>query len=48
MSHLEKKCLMTAAKECGFRETKWIQANGVITTHGDPAAFGLAGMSAIS
>ena len=34
-----------AAKECGFRETIWIQANGVITTHGGPAAFGLAGFA---
>ena len=31
-----------AARECGFREIVWIQANGVITTHGGPAAFGLA------
>lgn len=35
----------TAARECGFRETDWIQANGVITTHGGPAAFGLAGFA---
>ena len=35
----------TTAKECGFAECKWIQANGVITTHGGPAAFGLAGFS---
>ena len=34
-----------AAAECGFKELKWIQANGVITTHGGPAAFGLAGFS---
>lgn len=34
-----------AAKECGFQETRWIQAAGVITTHGGPAAFGLAGFS---
>ena len=34
-----------AAKDCGFRETIWIQANGVITTHGGPAAFGLAGFA---
>lgn len=34
-----------AARECGFRETVWIQANGVITTHGGPAAFGLAGFA---
>ncbi|MBP3543961.1 MAG: DegV family EDD domain-containing protein [Lachnospiraceae bacterium] len=35
----------TAVKECGFETFKWIQANGVITTHGGPAAFGLAGFA---
>lgn len=34
-----------AAKECGFEKLQWIQAAGVITTHGGPAAFGLAGFS---
>ena len=34
-----------AAKEAGFQKTRWIQAGGVITTHGGPAAFGLAGFS---
>lgn len=34
-----------AVKECGFETFKWIQANGVITTHGGPAAFGLAGFA---
>ena len=34
-----------AIKECGFAESTWIQAAGVITTHGGPAAFGLAGFS---
>ncbi len=34
-----------AAKTCGFAKLQWIQANGVITTHGGPAAFGLAGFS---
>ena len=34
-----------AAKECGFSKLQWIQAGGVITTHGGPAAFGLAGFS---
>lgn len=33
------------AQACGFKELMWVQANGVITTHGGPAAFGLAGMS---
>ena len=34
-----------AAKECGFEKVRWIQANGVITTHGGPGAFGLAGFA---
>ena len=34
-----------AAKECGFKEWRWILAHGVITTHGGPAAIGLAGFS---
>lgn len=34
-----------AAKELGFAKTEWILAGGVITTHGGPAAFGLAGIS---
>lgn len=34
-----------AAKACGFRAIQWIQAGGVITTHGGPAAFGIAGFS---
>lgn len=34
-----------AAKECGFKKIRWIQANGVITTHGGPAALGMAGFS---
>lgn len=34
-----------AIRECGFASQRWIMANGVITTHGGPAAFGLAGFS---
>lgn len=34
-----------AAKECGFENLLWIKAKGVITAHGGPAAFGLAGFS---
>lgn len=34
-----------AAVECGFRRLRWVQAGGVITTHGGPAAFGMAGFS---
>lgn len=33
------------AKACGFAQVQWIRAGGVITTHGGPAAFGLAGFS---
>lgn len=35
----------SAAKEAGFQKIRWIQAGGVITTHGGPAAFGMAGFS---
>ena len=31
------------AKSLGFKEICWVRANGVITTHGGPAAFGVAG-----
>lgn len=34
-----------AARACGFREIRWVEAKGVITTHGGPGAFGLAGFS---
>ncbi len=34
-----------AAAACGFQCVHWIRANGVITTHGGPAAFGIAGFS---
>ena len=34
-----------AAKEAGFQKIRWVQAGGVITTHGGPAAFGMAGFS---
>lgn len=40
-----RQSVADAAKECGFKKTVWIQAGGVITTHGGPAAFGLAGFS---
>lgn len=40
-----RESVQNAAKECGFSELRWIQANGVITTHGGPAAFGMAGFS---
>ena len=34
-----------AAKDAGFKKTRWIRTGGVITTHGGPAAFGMAGFS---
>lgn len=40
-----RECVEKAAQECGFENLQWIQAQGVITTHGGPAAFGLAGFS---
>ena len=40
-----KAAVKQAAAECGFAELRWIQAHGVITTHGGPAAFGMAGLS---
>lgn len=40
-----RRSVEDAVKECGFEKTRWIQAGGVITTHGGPAAFGLAGFA---
>ena len=40
-----KQAVRQAADECGFQHLEWIQAHGVITTHGGPAAFGLAGFT---
>ena len=40
-----KDILAETIKECGYKEVHWIQANGVITTHGGPKAFGFAGFS---
>ena len=40
-----KAAVKQAAEECGFAKLRWIQAHGVITTHGGPAAFGMAGLS---
>ena len=34
-----------AALQCGFLKTIWIQTGCVITTHGGPGAFGIAGFS---
>lgn len=40
-----KEAVKQTAMECGFKSLQWIQANGVITSHGGPGAFGLAGFS---
>ncbi len=32
-----------AARDCGFARVCWVRAGGVITTHGGPAAIGMAG-----
>ncbi len=40
-----KDIIRETAKECGFEKLEWVQAHGVITTHGGPAAFGIAGFS---
>ena len=34
-----------AAREYGFKKIRWVQAAGVITTHGGPAAFGFTGFT---
>ena len=45
LSEEVKQSIKEATAECGFEKLMWIQANGVITTHGGPAAFGIAGLS---
>ena len=45
ISDTVKEAAETAAKECGFENIEWLRCNGVITTHGGPAAFGIAGFS---
>lgn len=40
-----KNKLEEIAKEQGFKEINWLFAAGVITTHGGPSAFGLAGFN---
>ena len=40
-----RSCVEEAAREQNYEKIYWIQANGVITTHGGPAAFGMAGFS---
>lgn len=33
------------AYRCGFQKVTWVNTGGVITTHGGPGAFGVAGFS---
>lgn len=40
-----RQAVEETARECGFEKVQWIMAQGVITTHGGPAAFGLAGFA---
>lgn len=40
-----RQSIELAVNECGFQNVRWVKAAGVITTHGGPAAFGLAGFS---
>ena len=40
-----KEAVTQVAAECGFQELEWVLAHGVITTHGGPAAIGIAGFS---
>lgn len=40
-----RESIEKAIVECGFQNVRWVKAAGVITTHGGPAAFGLAGFS---
>ena len=40
-----KLAVNQTASECGFKEVEWVLAHGVITTHGGPAAIGIAGFS---
>lgn len=40
-----QRAVEQTAKECGFAEVRWIWANGVITSHGGPGAFGLVGFA---
>ena len=40
-----RESIEAALKECGFESATWALAAGVITTHGGPAAFGIAGFS---
>ena len=40
-----REAVKEAAQECGFASVEWALAGGVITTHGGPAAIGMAGFA---
>ena len=40
-----KESAVSAAKDAGYEEIRWVECNGVITTHAGPKAFGFAGFS---
>ena len=40
-----KECIKKSLEDCGFSNVNWVLAHGVITTHGGPAAFGIAGFT---
>ena len=40
-----KESAVAAAKDAGYEEIRWVECNGVITTHAGPKAFGFAGFS---
>lgn len=45
ISDAVKDAAEASAKEYGFERIEWIRCNAVITTHGGPAAFGIAGFA---
>ena len=40
-----KEIINNTVEACGFQNYEWIQTGAVITTHGGPSAFGIAGFS---
>jgi len=45
LSDAVKQAVKRTAEELGFRHVEWVLAHGVITTHGGPAACGIAGLA---
>lgn len=40
-----KDTIKSTIEELGYKDVEWVQAHGVITTHGGPSAFGFAGFT---